>query len=65
MEIVKIETAKTHYSAEAAAEHTLTVGDLIRLLEQYDDSTPVVFSNDNGYTFGRICNDDITEYTGE
>ena len=31
---------------------TMTVGELIALLEDYDEDTPVYLSFDNGYTYG-------------
>lgn len=31
---------------------TMTVGELICFLEQFDDDTPVYLSFDNGYTYG-------------
>lgn len=52
--IVTLEATRTDYSAKEAARRTLTVGELIEYLEQYDESTPVVFSNDNGYTYGNL-----------
>lgn len=52
--IVKIETRRTAYSAEDAAERTLTVKDLKEMLDGFDDDSPVVFSNDNGYTYGEV-----------
>jgi hypothetical protein len=52
--VVTIETSRTDYSAKAAAERSLTVGELIEMLSEYDENTKVVFSNDNGYTYGRI-----------
>lgn len=33
---------------------TMTVGELIAYLEQFDEETPVILSNDNGYTYGSI-----------
>lgn len=39
---------------------TLTVGELIALLEEYDDDRPVYLRNDNGYTYGSITERDIT-----
>lgn len=38
---------------------TLTVGELIALLEEYDDDRPVYLRNDNGYTYGSITEYDI------
>lgn len=39
--------------------YTMTVGDLIDLLEYIDRDTPIYLENDNGYTFGSITEDDI------
>lgn len=38
---------------------TLTVGDLIGILEEYDENMPVYLNNDNGYSFGSITRKDI------
>lgn len=48
---------------------TLTVGDLIELLQQYDEDTPVYIGNDaksyGWYTYGSIREYDICERGGE
>lgn len=48
---------------------TLTVGDLIELLQQYDEDTPVYIGNDpksyGWYTYGSIRECDICERNGE
>ncbi|MBR2215289.1 MAG: hypothetical protein IJ849_05980 [Selenomonadaceae bacterium] len=33
---------------------TMTTGELIRLLEEYDEDTPIYLSHDNGYTYGAV-----------
>lgn len=33
---------------------TMTAGELIELLQQYDEDCPVYLSHDNGYTYGGI-----------
>lgn len=33
---------------------TMTVGDLISFLKDYDEDTPIYLSFDNGYTYGGI-----------
>lgn len=38
---------------------TLTVGELIEILEQYDYDSPIYLRNDNGYTYGSITERDI------
>ena len=38
---------------------TLTVGELIEILQEYDEDSPVYLRNDNGYTYGSITRSDI------
>lgn len=58
-EVVYLNTHRTGYSAASCGE-TLTVEELIEILEQYEPGTPVYFNNDNGYTYGNISEDDIS-----
>lgn len=44
---------------------TLTVGDLIAFLEDLPEDSPVYLCNDNGYTYGRITEDDVWEEEDE
>lgn len=44
---------------------TMTVGDLMAFLEDYDEDTPVYLSFDNGYTYGGITEDRFEENYGE
>lgn len=60
MKVLTIETHRDGYSVDQCGE-TLTVADLVCYLEQWDDETPVYFSNDNGYTYGKISFEDINE----
>lgn len=53
-----IETHRDGYSVGQCGK-TLTVSELVDFLTQWDDDTPVYFSNDNGYTYGSINFDDI------
>ena len=50
-------------------QRTLTVGELIAMLEQYDEETPVYIGNDiksyGWYTYGSIQESDICEREGE
>lgn len=48
-----IEVAREGYATDQIHD-TMTVGDLIDELEQYDEDTRVYVSHDNGYTFGGI-----------
>ena len=46
--------------------NTMTVGELIRLLEDYDEDMEVYISNDNGYAYGGITEGRIDmEYAEE
>ena len=53
MEFVKIEAFSDGYAPDQCPS-TLTVGELIDLLEDYDESTPVYLSHDEGYTYGAV-----------
>lgn len=44
----------------ASLLRTMTVGELIEYLEQYDRDLKVIISNDFGWTYGRV-NDDVIE----
>ena len=52
-EYLVIEASRTAYSP-SQIKWTMTVGELIELLEYYDENTPVVLSHDNGYTYGGL-----------
>lgn len=40
---------------------TMTVGELIAYLEQFDEDAEVFLKNDNGYTFGSITESSFEE----
>ena len=44
---------------------TLTVGELIEILQEYDEESPVYLRNDNGYTYGSITENDFTDEDDE
>lgn len=58
MEIITLNTHRTGYTPEQCGR-TLTIGELTEYLKQWDDETPVYFSNDNGYTYGAVQFEDI------
>lgn len=58
MERLFIKVNKNGYTPEQC-EKTLTVGELIEILQEYDESIPVLLNNDHGYTYGSIYEDDI------
>ena len=45
--------------------HTLTVAELIEILQEFDGDTKVYLRNDNGYTYGSITENDIYEENEE
>lgn len=53
MEALFIEGRRNGYDPEQCGR-TMTVGELIAYLEQFDEDTPVYLKNDNGYTYGSI-----------
>ena len=52
-EVLYIEGRREGYGVDQI-RHTMTVGDLIAYLEQFDEDTPVYLRNDGGYTYGSI-----------
>ena len=52
--MVTIRAERFSHDARDAAADTLTVAELINELRTYNGDTPVIISNDNGFTFGRI-----------
>jgi hypothetical protein len=57
--VVVIEARREAYSKGEAARGTMSVLELINLLEHYDDDALVVFSHDNGYSYGGVNESDI------
>ena len=58
--IITIEANREGYSPDQCGS-TMTVGELINYLEQFDEDQKVYISNDNGYTYGSISNWDFNE----
>ena len=58
MNALFIEGKRNGYGIDQCGR-TLTVGELIELLSDYDEDTPVYLRNDNGYTYGSITERDI------
>lgn len=57
-EALFIDGKRNGYSPEQCGK-TLTVGELIEVLSNYDEELPVYLRNDNGYTYGSITGYDI------
>lgn len=58
-QVLIIEAKREGYSIEQAENEreAITVGELMQMLEEFDEDTKVYISNDNGYTYGSV-----TEY---
>lgn len=54
-----LEGKREGYSPDQVAQ-TMTVGELIEFLSQFDEDTEIYLKHDNGYTYGGI-----TEYNFE
>ena len=48
-----INANRTGYSP-CQIQHTMTVGELIAAIEEFDEDTPVFLKHDGGYTYGGI-----------
>ena len=56
--VLFIEGSRNGYGPDQCGR-TLTVGELIELLSDYDEESFVYLRNDNGYTYGSITEHDI------
>ena len=55
-----IEGRRNGYSPNQCGR-TMTAGELMSFLEQFDEDMPVYLSNDNGYTYGSVTESSFTE----
>lgn len=60
MRPIYIEGKRNGYGIDQCGR-TLTVGELIEILEQFDYDRPIYLRNDNGYTYGSITERDIED----
>ena len=60
MSYITLETKREGYSPEQCGS-TMTVGELIQYLSQFDEYSKIYFSNDNGYTYGSLRDYQIQE----
>lgn len=58
--ILMIETLREGYGTDQV-RRTMTAGDLVEVLSEYDEDTPVYLSFDRGYTYGGITRERIEE----
>lgn len=61
MEYLRIEAERQAYGPDDLKHKTITVGELKRLLEDYDEDLPVIISHDGGYTYGGVYDSGISE----
>lgn len=59
-QVIKIEAQREGYAFNQITS-TMTVGELIAYLSQFEDDVKVYISNDGGYTYGGIREKDIED----
>ncbi len=64
MKKLYINAHRNGYDTEQCGR-TMTVGELIDWLSDFDDDTPIYLKHDGGYTYGSIRYDDIEECYGD
>lgn len=64
MEKLLFQTFREGYAVDQIRK-TMTVGELIEFLGNYDEDTPIYLSFDNGYTYGGITENHFEEDYGE
>lgn len=64
MEKLLLQTCREGYGIDQI-RRTMTIGELIDFLGNYDEDTPVYLSFDNGYTYGGITDDHFEEHYEE
>lgn len=60
MEYLEIDARRDAYRVDDVIRRTLTVGELVDILEGYEDDTPIILSHDGGYTYGALREGSIT-----
>lgn len=63
-QIIYIDADRTGYSTNQV-KSTMTVGELINYLEQFDEEAKIYLRHDNGYTYGGITYNSFDEDTRE
>ena len=60
-QFVEITHIRSGYSPDQVLENTMSVGELIAVLSDFDVDMPVIISNDRGYTYSPIGFDAVNE----
>lgn len=63
-QVVIIKSVREGYDFDQI-RRTMTVGELIAQLKQFDEDLPVYMSHDDGYIFGGVRETDIDDFTYE
>ena len=58
---IVLKVNRDYYCIADVVADSISVGELKRVLENYDDNERVVFSNDNGYTYGCVNERAVSE----
>ena len=64
MKALIMEAERTGYAIDQIHE-TMTVGELIAFLSDFDEDTPIYTSQDDGYTYGGIRHGSFRDEEGE
>lgn len=54
MNIITLNTRRRHYGEEGAAAASITVEELIEVLNDFPQDAKIITGHDSGYTFGEI-----------
>lgn len=57
--IIKLKVNRDYYDINDCVDNTLSVAEVIEILSRCPSDAKVVFSNDNGYTYGNLDNNTI------
>ena len=63
-EVIMFNTGRDGYTVGQCDDYygkTMTAGELIEFLSEYDEDTPIYYKNDDGYTYGSIVDGRIEE----
>lgn len=61
MSYITFEASRTGYGPEQVTRQAMTVSDLMEILSGMEPDTKVIFSNDNGYTYGPITWESVSD----
>ena len=60
MNVLYMEGRRNGYGPDQCGK-TMTVGEFISFLSEFDEDTPIFLKNDNGYTYGSITESSFEE----